>query len=65
MKKLSSFAVLNIEGGDRVSFTYNELNAGGDIISANNKKSFFAVDSTLSDHIKAIWEYIEENKLEG
>lgn len=64
MKKLSSFAVLNIEGGDRVSFTYNELNDGGDIISQNNKKSFFALDPSLSDHIKAIWDYIETNKLQ-
>ena len=25
MKRLSSFAVLNIDGGDRVSFTYDEI----------------------------------------
>ena len=65
MKMLSNFVVLNIEGGDRITFTFNETNDSGDIISTNNKKSFFAVDPTLSDHIKAVWEYIEENKLEG
>ena len=65
MKKLSSFAVLNVEGGDRVSFTYNVLDDTGNILSVNNKKSFFAVDPALSDHVKAIWEYIETNKMEG
>lgn len=63
MKILSSFVVLNIEGGDRVSFTYNETNESGDIISTNNKKSFFAVDPALESNIKAIREYIEQNKL--
>lgn len=63
MRKISSFVVINIEGGDRVSYTYNELNDSGDIISQNNKKSFFAIDPGLIEHIKAIREYIEENKL--
>ena len=63
MRMLSSFVVLNIEGGDRVSFTYNETNESGDIVSTNNKKSFFAVDSELKSHITAIREYIEQNKL--
>lgn len=65
MKQLSSFMVLNMDGGDRVSYTYNELNSNGDIISMNNKKSFFAVDPSLSEHINAIRQYIRENKLEG
>ena len=26
MKQLSSFMVLNIDGGDRVTYTYNEIN---------------------------------------
>lgn len=65
MKQLSSFMVLNMDGGDRVSYTYNELNSNGDIISMNNKKSFFAVDSGLLGHINAIREFIRVNKLEG
>ena len=65
MKQLSSFMVLNMDGGDRVSYTYNELNSNGDIISTNNKKSFFAVDPALSEYINAIRKYIRENKLEG
>lgn len=65
MKKLSSFMVLNVEGGDRVSFTYNEIDdSTGDLISQNNKRSFFALDEELLEHINAIREFIRVNKLE-
>lgn len=63
MKMLSSFVVLNIEGGDRVSFTYNETNDEGEIISTNNKKSFFAIDPELKKSIEAIRKFITDNKL--
>lgn len=65
MKQLSSFMVLNIDGGDRISYTYNEIDGNtGEPISVNNKKNFYAVDPELTEHIKAIREYIQENKLE-
>lgn len=62
MKVLSSFIVINIDGGDRISYTYNELNAEGEIISSNNKKSFYVIDDTLKSHVEAIREYIKTNK---
>ncbi len=66
MRQLSSFMVLNIDGGDRVSFTYNEVNADtGELISQNNKKNFIAVDRELLEHINAIRDFIRTNKLEG
>ena len=66
MKQLSSFMVLNIDGGDRISYTYNEINEKtGDSISVNNKKNFYVIDETLNTHINAIRDYIRENKLEG
>lgn len=66
MKQLSSFMVLNIDGGDRISYTYNEINEKtGDSISVNNKKNFYVIDETLKSHINAIRDYIRENKLEG
>lgn len=64
IKQLSSFAVLNVNGGERVTFTYDVIDADtGDLISPNNKGSFYAVDETLSANIDAIKEYINENKL--
>lgn len=64
INQLSSFMVLSIDGGDRVSYTYNEINSDtGELISTNNKKNFYAVDTELQGHIEAIRDYIRENKL--
>ena len=64
MKQLSSFMVFNIDGGDRVSFTYNEIDdKTGDLISQNNKENFVAIDMKLEEHINAIRNYIRINKL--
>lgn len=66
MKQLSSFMVLNVNGGDRISFTFDEINeTNGEPIRQNEKRSFYAVDTTLQKHIKAIRDYIKSNKLEG
>lgn len=66
MKQLSSFMVLNIDGGERVSYTFNEINENtGDAVSTNNKKNFYALDPNLVMHINAIRDYIREKKLEG
>lgn len=63
IKQLSSFMVLNMDGADRVSFTFNEVDESGELISQNNKKNFIAVDSDLQSHITAIRDYIREHKL--
>lgn len=64
MRQLSSFLVLNVNGGDRVSFTYDELDPEtGDLVSTNNKESFFVVDEALRGHIDAVRGFIRSNKL--
>lgn len=64
IKQLASFAVLNVNGGERVSFTYDEIDAeSGDMISSNNKENFFAVDADLKNNIESIRAYIQEHKL--
>ena len=64
MKQLSSFLALNVNGGDRLSYTYDVINADtGDLESSNVKESFFVVDDGLRGHIEAIRVYIRENKL--
>jgi len=64
IKQLASFAVLNVNGGDRISYTFDEIDAEtGDVVSANNKGSFFAVDSALKGKITQMRNYIIENKL--
>lgn len=64
MKQLSSFMALNVNGGDRISYTYDTVDAEtGDLIDTNTKESFFVVDETLRGHIDAIRAYIREHKL--
>lgn len=66
MKQLSSFMVLSIDGGDRVSYTYNEINSEtGEPISTNNKKNFYVVDPELQVLIDSVRDYIRIHKLEG
>ncbi|MBQ3339454.1 MAG: hypothetical protein IJG82_07715 [Atopobiaceae bacterium] len=66
MKQLSSFMALNVNGGDRISYTYDEIDdETGDIISANNKESFFVVDAGLRADIESVRDYIREHKLAG
>lgn len=64
MKQLSSFMALNVNGGDRVSFTYDEIDAEtGEPTSTNNKQSFYIVDEGLRGHVEAVRDWIRENKL--
>lgn len=64
IKQLASFAVLNVNGGSRVTYTFDEIDGDtGDLITSNNKGSFFAVDSDLAASIESIREFIRENKL--
>lgn len=56
--------VLNVNGGDRVSYTYDEVDPEtGDLLSTNNKESFFVVDEALRASINDIRDYIREHRL--
>ena len=64
LKQLSSFMVLNVYGGDRISYTFDEIDSEtGEPISMNNKASFFVVNEALREHINAIRNYIRNEKL--
>lgn len=65
IKQLASFAALSVNGGQRISYTFDEIDPEtGDVVSSNNKGSFYAVDPNLTGHIDAIREFITENKLQ-
>ena len=65
IKQLSSFLALNVGGGDRVSYTYDEIDAdSGELVDGNVKGSFFALDRDLLAHLNAVRDYIRENKLQ-
>ena len=63
MKKITSFTHLITGEGDRIAFTYSEIDEEGNLVSQNNKGNFIVVDSALKEHIDEISEYITENKL--
>ena len=66
MKQLSSYMVLNVNGGDRISYTYDTIDEDtGDVIDTNTKESFFVVDEDLRGHVDAIRDYIRQHKLAG
>ena len=55
---------LNVNGGDRISYTYDTIDEStGDLIDTNTKESFFVVDEQLRTHVNAIREWIRANKL--
>ena len=47
MKKLSGVAVVTTAEGERVSYTYMELDGNGNITSQNNRGSFVALDDEV------------------
>lgn len=64
IKQLSSFMALAVNGGDRVSYTYDTIDPDtGDLISSNNKESFFVVDEGLRAQLEAVRDFIREHKL--
>lgn len=64
IKQLASFAAISVNGGTRITYTYDEIDAdSGDVISSNNKGNFYAVDSALIENISDIRSYITEHKL--
>lgn len=64
IKQLASFAVLNVNGGQRISYTFDEIDAEtGDVISSNQKGSFYVVDDTLKKEIEDVRAYIQEHRL--
>lgn len=64
VKQLSSFMALAVNGGDRISFTYDEIDPDtGDLIDGNKKESFFVVDEGLRAHIEAVRDFIRKHKL--
>lgn len=54
MKKLSAVAIVTTAEGERVSYTYTELDSDGNITSQNNRASFVALDDDLLAAIKIL-----------
>lgn len=60
LNKISNFTYQPTSEGERIIYTYSELNEKGEIVSSNNKKNFIITDAELEAHIDAIIKYLEE-----
>lgn len=65
MKKLTSFTAHVTAEGQRISYTYSEIDDTGKLISQNTRENFIVMDSELQAHIDAVNSYINTNKLNG
>lgn len=63
MKKITSFTAHVTAEGQRISYTYSEIDENGNLKSQNNRENFIEMDERLMGHIEAINTYIEGNKL--
>lgn len=63
MKKLTSFTAHVTAEGQRISYTYSEIDETGNLKSQNNRENFIVMDQEIMKHIEAINAYIEKNKL--
>ena len=64
MKKLTSFTHHVTAEGDRISYTYSEIDSTGKLVNQNVRENFIVVDPDLQEHVDAIRAYIE-NRMEG
>lgn len=64
MKKVTSFTHLITGEGDRIAFTFSEIDETGMVISQNNKKNFVVANEEMLGHIDAITKYIQKRFLD-
>ncbi len=63
MKKITSFTSHVTAEGQRISYTYSEIDDTGKLINQNIRENFIVMDENLQDHINEINKYIEKNKI--
>ena len=63
LNKLTGIALMTTGEGDRIAYTYSVIDEEGNLISSNNKGNFIALDAELINHIQAIRDFINTNKL--
>lgn len=64
MKVLTSFSVIKMSEGQRISYTYTEINSNtGEVINNNTQESRFIVQEELKSNANNIMTFIEDNFL--
>lgn len=60
MKKVTSFTHHITAEGDRISFTYSEIDDSGQLLKQNARENFVVMNEELKTHIDAINRFITE-----
>ena len=60
MKILTGFAVIKDSVGNRITYTYSEIDEQGTIISSNNKESFVVLEEETKTFINQLENKINE-----
>ena len=60
MKQISGFSVIGINNGMRLTYTYDEIDQNGGLISQNVRKSLYIVDDALKEKAESISEIKEK-----
>ena len=63
INRLTGIALMTTGEGDRVAYTYSVIDEEGNLISPKNKGNFIALDAELINHIQAIRDFVNTNKL--
>lgn len=64
VKRLTSFMKLQTGEGDRIAFSYSTIDTdSGKVVEQNLRGNFLILDDDLAARVKAIEEYIKQNKL--
>ena len=62
MKQISGFSVIGINNGLRLTYTYDDLNDQGELISENVRKSLYIVDNDVKNAAQLIFDFIKEKE---
>lgn len=60
MKQISGFSIIGINNGMRLTYTYDEIDRNGGLISQNVRKSLYIVDDALKEKAESIFDFIEK-----
>ena len=58
MKKLTSFTAHVTAEGQRISYTYSEIDDEGNLIRQNVRENFIVIDDGAQEHIDALNAFI-------
>lgn len=62
-KKITMISKINTGEGERIVYTYSEINNSGEVVNQNLKGNFLILDPEVAGHVEAIRKYIEQNFL--